>query len=121
MPANAIIADHTDMRTRRPARLNGKCVWAAENGTLERTIVGSRHLLRQPPGIAFDAAEYERLRHQFNRIEVKDREKGLIYTLAASDFDAHREPIDRGHGRQYLVRLEHWKATQGEHQPPLPL
>jgi len=95
--------------------------WGVDRGRLERNIYGSRHLLRQPPAIAFDATEYERLRREFDRIEVKDRESGIIYRIAASDFDAERELLDRGYGLQYYVRLEYWQTTQGGYQPPLPL
>jgi hypothetical protein len=118
MSTNAIIAEH---RTSRVARFDGRVAWVVDCRALRRTIDGSRHLLRCPPGIAFDATEYERLRGEFDRIEVKDRESGIIFRITASEFDARRELLDRGYGRQYYVRLEHWQTTQGGYQPPLPL
>jgi len=118
MSTNAIIAEH---RTSRIARFDGRVAWVIDGRVLRRTIDGSRHLLRQPPAIAFDAAEYQRLRREFDRIAVKDRESGIIYRITASDFDAKRELLDRGYGLQYYVCLEHWQTTQGGYQPPLPL
>lgn len=109
-----ILSHGPDGRHRRPARYGGRAIWAVENRVLDRTILGSKHLLREPPAIAFDAHEYSRLRPQFDMIMVRDRESGLVYSLTADEFDRLRQRLDRGHGLQFYVELCHWQVTFAE-------
>lgn len=106
-----------------PPWFNGRpSGWRVEDRVLRRTIAGSKHLLRCPPAISFDAHAYVRLRPCFDHIEVTDREGGLVYTIAAAEFDRLAERLDRGHGIQLFVRLEEWTVEPLEgHQLALTL
>jgi hypothetical protein len=64
--------------------------WRLDGRTLVRSIDGSRHLLRHPRAIAFDADAYEELRDRFNDLAVFDREAGITYRTWAHNFDLHR-------------------------------
>lgn len=96
--------------------------WRVEGRVLRRTIRGSRHLLREPPALAFDADTFQRLRPAFDIVEVLDREAGILYRIDAEDFDRFKERLDRGHGLQDFVRLQHWRREMAEgHQLALGL
>ena len=71
--------------------VNGKPVARIENRSYIKTVSGSRHFLRVPPAIAFDADTWDAYR-----------------SLTADQFDSKRFEIDRGFGRQYAVVLDAW-------------
>src|SRR5690242_5402210 len=91
-----------------PCRTIPEWGWEIHDRTLRRTLDGSRHLLRQPAAIAFDAGEYDRYRAEFDRLEVFNRETGDMFTTDASTFDRGRLSFDRGFGRQYALVLDKW-------------
>ena len=82
--------------------------WRLQSGALVRVIRGTKHLLRIPPAISFDAAEYDRLRANIETLRVDDAESGWRYSISAPAFDAHRQFLDRGFGAQWCARLERW-------------
>ncbi len=84
--------------------------WRLNGRTLYRDLDGSRHFLRVPPAIAFDAAAYDELRDDFDNIEVLDRSAGRRYRISADSFDAHRGIANRGFGIQYFVTFKHWNS-----------
>jgi hypothetical protein len=84
-----------------------------QDRTLFRRAKASKHLLRLPePGWAFDANVFEILRPGFDAVEVADVESGMTYRIAAADFDAAAQRIDRGFGPQSLVPLRLWTASR---------
>ena len=101
-------------------RVAARLGWRIEARILRRDIRGSKHLLRQPPALAFDAWTFQRLRAHFDGIEVQDTEEGVVYRIGAHDFDRFAERLDRGHGLQDYVRLEHWERRQKDGQPARP-
>lgn len=87
--------------------------WRIEGRTLSRTI-RDKHQLHTPPALAYDAAEYDRLRPDIDDLRVDNAESGGRFTISAAAFANCREFLDRGYGPQWFVRLEHWT------QEPLP-
>jgi hypothetical protein len=74
-----------------------------------KELNGSRHFLRVPRGIAFDLASLEAAKLAgASRVRVLDRETRVEYRASFEDLLAHGFPLDRGHGRQIALRLEHW-------------
>lgn len=88
--------------------VNGKPVARIENRSYIKTVSGSRHFLRVPPAIAFDADTWDAYRHLFDSVQVTDRDTLAIRSLTADQFDSKRFEIDRGFGRQYAVVLDAW-------------
>jgi len=121
-PAVGILPRHQAVR--EWARLGNRHLWAVEpeGRVLRRIIRGSKHLLRQPPAISFDADWYCRYRRHFDSIVVEDVESGIIYSIDGADFDRLKERLDRGHGLQDYVRLGYWHQERAEgHQLALAL
>lgn len=78
---------------------------------LRKTIVGSRHILRQPPAIAFDVAHIEAARLAgVQRIAVHDAESGATYRASFEDFCSKAIRLDRGAGPQLALPLRYWQA-----------
>jgi hypothetical protein len=93
--------------------LSRRMGWRLEGRVLRRRVKASKHLLRLPePGWCFDANVFEMLRPGFDAVEVADVESGMTYRIAAADFDAAAQRIDRGFGPQSLVPLRLWTASR---------
>ncbi|MFZ5809446.1 MAG: hypothetical protein ACOY16_09230 [Chloroflexota bacterium] len=80
--------------------------------TLRKRIVGSRHILRQPPAIAFARQIIDYVRSQdCQRIEVVDTERGVVYTASFPTFLEFGIPIERGGFEpQIALPLRYWKV-----------
>jgi len=84
-----------------------------------KTIKGSKHLLRTPPGIAFDVSALK----QADRLGViyhvvHDQETGKTYCAEHHLFARHGFPVARGFNAQTGLGMQHWK--EGD-QPPASL
>jgi hypothetical protein len=80
-----------------------------------RRLYGSRHMLRKPRAVAFDAeivAQLQRLGCQF--LEVFDRETGITYRAGFPEFLAKKISINRGFGQQEALPLRYWDSSGGE-------
>ena len=110
-----------DSATLELPAFNGKPrAWSIEDRVLVRRVKASTQFLRLPPGICYDANWYSQLRPYFDELLTEDYEGGWVYTISAIEFDEHRELLNRGHGQQFLVRLERWRREQRNgHQPSL--
>jgi hypothetical protein len=83
-----------------------------------KTLSGSRHFLRQPPGIAID---YQGLldardKHGATRVVVKDKETGKVYRIGITLMLEEGQLIDRGWGRQVVMEFERWEVQEAPHQ-----
>ena len=108
-PTMGILSPSRDERIPPSPYFNGRASgWRIKERTLVRSIRGSKHLLRHPPAIAFDANAYERLRPWFDDVRVEDRESGLAHLIPATEFDEHSNKLDRGFGLQFYVELDFW-------------
>ena len=95
-----------------------------ENGVYKKTVRGSAHFLRKPPGIALEVSDIDGIRqHNGNAIEVKDSESGRVYSVDFAHFCRHAsEPFNRGYGWQRFLTFSHWTVTQGKRKiTPLPI
>jgi len=111
--------------TWQPVRgYRGKAIGRSDGRTFRKTIKGSKHLLRSPRAIAIDAEAYDHeiaLNCQY--IEICDTESRTLYQSTVVDFDRYKGELNRGHGRQYYLRLSRWQITNlSSHTPrQLPL
>jgi hypothetical protein len=86
--------------------------------TLTKEVRGSRHFLRKPPAIAFDAAGIDQAEALGAvRIVVDDLETGRRYSSSMETFRRLALDIDRGHGRQLALPLPFWQAPGGATAP----
>lgn len=83
------------------------------DGCLCKQIDGSRHFLRKPAGIAFDAAILQQAAELGAlRVWVKDRETGATYRATLDAFAEHGVKLDRGFGPQVCLPFTFWQTTQ---------
>jgi hypothetical protein len=79
--------------------------------TLVKTVHGSRHFLRRPPAIAFDADSIDQAEALGTvGIFVDDAETGRRYSSSMETFLRLAIDIDRGHGRQLALPLRFWDS-----------
>jgi hypothetical protein len=112
-------------RERKPATphlptFNGRRnAWRLHRRTLVRKLK-DEHFINYPRrAVAYDQAEYLRLRPYFDRLRVQHRATGESWSIAAEDFDRLAERIDRGAGPQFMLALDHWEQECGPRQLPL--
>jgi hypothetical protein len=91
--------------------------------TLTKEVRATKHFLRQPPAIAFDAAAIGQAKALGAvSIVVVDSETGRRYSSSMDQFQSLAIDIDRGHGRQLALPLPFWQspggATAPESSPP---
>jgi len=89
-------------------RRKGKIYAVIEpDGTLYKTIHGSKHILRKDgPAICFDIELVEwALSKSVIRVKVKDVETGTIYTASFLKLYKEGRVVDMGHGLQLRCPL----------------
>lgn len=87
------------------------------DGVLRKNFDASRHMLRKPKAIAWEAAIIDQaLAAGAHAIEVTDRETGDKYKMTMPEFRRLCFTVDRGFGRQLAVELRHW-TKNGAHEP----
>jgi hypothetical protein len=86
-----------------------------ENKTLIRRLRGSKHLLRSPQAICFDASIIEQAQYLgCQSIEVKDIETNIVYRVQFTDFKEKAISINRGFGSQLALPLTYWASSGGK-------
>ncbi len=100
----------------------GRVVATLRGDTLYKPVHASRHFLRTPPAIAFDAVILEAAeRDGAVFVEVLDRDSGATYRAPMADLRAKGFPFDRGHGKQVALPLACWqKQTPAKAATPQP-
>jgi len=92
---------------------NGPVCATIEGDCLKKQVDGSRHFMRKPAGIAFDAAILEAAERAGVRVVwVRDRETGDTYTCQLADFAQHAVKVDRGFGLQYCQPFTFWRVRR---------
>ena len=82
--------------------------------TFCKTITGSKHMLRSPKAIAFDACTLDDAqRAGATHVRVTDAETGRTYTAPIADVRRYGFPVARGHGRQVALPLDRY-SVDGE-------
>lgn len=90
-------------------RIGNKYAGKFENGIFAKTVLASRHMLRQPKGWAIDMTIIEDLvKKDCKFIQIQDKETGLEYQVEFGQFLLQHIVIDRGFGRQALLPLNQW-------------
>lgn len=101
-----------------PIYLRGtaKPIGIVRGAVFEKTIQGSRHLLRTPAALGFDVSTLEDAeRAGASHVAVTDSETGRVYRAAIADIRRNGFPVVRGFGRQIALPLA---AYSVDGQPP---
>ena len=83
-----------------------------EGQTFHKSIMGSKHLLQKPQGIAFDRStlvDAERAGAVW--VEVADSETRTVYRASICDVWAHGFAVRRGYGDQIALALTRWAVN----------
>ncbi len=107
-----------DFSTKRPVRYGEKVIGCLEGRTFVKPVVGSKHRLNSPPAWAIDAEVFDQeVRPYATDFVVLDRESGCRYRCSVETFDAFKQVLDRGFGRQYFLTANHWRTDQQPDRP----
>lgn len=80
-------------------------------GIFRKKIIETKHLLWSKGGIpALDAGKWDIYQNFVEEIEIKT-DKGRVFKISKDDFEQHKEEINLGWGRQYVVSKEFWAIT----------
>lgn len=103
-----------------PVYSGRRVVGTVDQGTFRKRVRSSRHQLRQPPAWAFDV---DTLRQAAAagavRVVVEDTDTGTVFRATWDTLRRHGFEIDRGHGRQLVLTLDHWTTDNKPHQARL--
>lgn len=89
-----------------PIRVAGRHVGEVVQGVFQKTIIGSRHILRVPPSIAISVESLELAERAGAReIQIRDSETGRLYTCTVEHFRRRAFPIQRGGFEPQLALL----------------
>jgi hypothetical protein len=94
-------------------------VGAVVDGVFHKDRVqGSRHFLRQPPGIALDAESLRQAQAAgATSVSITDQETGITYTAAFETIRERGFRFDRGFGEQVGLEFQWWST--GKRVDPL--
>ena len=100
-----------------PIYVGSKVVGQVCTEIFYKSIIGSKHLLRKPPAIAFDISslnDSERAGAMW--IEVKDNESGNIFKATIQQVREQGFKLNRGFGDQIALPLEYWQRNNNPKQ-----
>ena len=104
-------------KEKRVIKVGDKVVGCLKGDKFIKSVIGSKHQLRQPPAWAIDAEAFDvEVKPNASVIVVIDRETGIEYHCPVETFDKLKGELDRGFGRQYFLTLNHWEARGNGHQ-----
>lgn len=93
---------------------NGRVVGQVSGDVFHKRVQASRHFLRAPAAIAFDASTLlDAQRAGATWVEVADSESGKVYRASIRAVLQRSFTLDRGHGAQVALPLSQW-ARDGE-------
>ena len=85
-------------------KVGNKIVGHIENGIFYKPVIGSKHMLRQPPAWAVDAEVFDNeVMAKATEIVVIDKETSIEYSTSVESFNRQKGELDRGFGRQYYL------------------
>lgn len=100
--------------------VDGITVAQIQDKKLSKTIIGSRHLLRNPPAIAFDVhIVNEAVQSGVEEVTVWDEEAEIRYQTSMDNFCKYKLYVNCGHGPQYAPPIHRWLAVAAKQLPLL--
>jgi hypothetical protein len=112
--------DKTETDKGTPIHGGGHVVGYVRGDTFYKVIAASKHVLRQPPALAFSVESLEQADALGAlKVDITDRESGRHYLADLATIRAYGFVIDRGYGRQLACRLTQFVITD-PNEPPKP-
>ena len=94
------------------ARWDGSKIGDVDNGILVKNVDGREHRLNRPPAWAIDCGAYkEDVLPYCHTIIINDTHARVRYSVSVKLFDLKKGYLNRGHGPQYYLTLNHWQTT----------
>ncbi len=95
-----------------PIYVGQRVIGVVAGVTFQKSINGSKHILRRPKAIAFERCTLrDAAAAGATCAAIRDRETGITYTISFETIHANSFPVLRGHGDQIAVTLEHWSVN----------
>jgi hypothetical protein len=89
--------------------VKNKTVGEVVGDTFYKKILGSKHLLRKPPAIAFDTTSLiQAQRYGATMIRVLDKESNIVYESTFEYLKEQGFDINRKYGKQRALMLGDW-------------
>jgi hypothetical protein len=103
---------------KRCVMLGGRVVGQIDGTTFIKSVHASTHQLQRPQAWAIDAVIFdEEIKPNCVYILISDQETDNKYRCTVETFDKFKGVLDRGHGQQYYLTLNHWHIEiKGEKQ-----
>jgi hypothetical protein len=116
VPSSPAVAVLTPKGATRPYRLE---TFPSGELALCKRVSASKHFLRHPPAIAFDASVLDWAEGQGARLcRIEDRETGAVYLASLLMIRQRGFLLERGFGRQIALPLGSW-SIESPGQPRL--
>ncbi|MCO6450410.1 MAG: hypothetical protein J5I90_06435 [Caldilineales bacterium] len=95
-------------------RASGRVVGRVEGGVFYRTI-RTRHILRAPPALAFEAEVIGEIEAAgAGQMVIGNVDTGRIYRSTLENFQRYCFMLDRGYGPQLALPLSRWNVDEGQ-------
>lgn len=95
-----------------PIYVHDKCIARVKNGVLLKSI-RTRHILQNPPAIAFDIASLLQAEQAgAHKVIVTNQDTGIRYTASLELIREKGFTFNRGHGEQIGLPLSSWVITR---------
>lgn len=93
----------------RLTNLQGATCGHLDGDTLYKTVSSAKHRLRIPPAWALDLAHVEQAeQHGVLWVQLHDTDDSSTWRASLADFRTYGHRLDRGHGVQLALTLDHW-------------
>lgn len=108
---------HHTTGDKRPVKVNGRAIGWLAGDTFYKSVIGSKHKLRQPPAWAIDAEAFSReVKPNAAKIVVIDKEADVEYCASMETFVRHSFRFNRGFFDQYALPLQYWQTEGNGHR-----
>jgi hypothetical protein len=95
-----------------PIYIAQRVIGVVVGDTFQKSIVGSKHMLRRPRAICFERCTLrDAAAAGATCAAILDKETNTEYAISFESIHAHSFPVLRGHGDQIGVTLEHWSLN----------
>lgn len=111
--AAAVVAGKSSTKRRaaqvRLTNMQGKTCGTLDGDTLYKTVSSAKHRLRIPPAWALDLDHIEQAeQHGVLWVQLHDTDDSSTWRASLADFRTYGYRLDRGHGVQLALTLDHW-------------
>jgi len=90
----------------------GRVIGDIDDGIFIKRVDGRKHMLQKPRAWAIDAMAYvHHILPNCRTILIGDDHAKLNYEVSIEIFERHKGYVNRGHGGQFFLTLNHWTCV----------